>query len=97
MHAEHFYVKVGELRSIVNALEAGKPLTVVGTTSTRTLESLYWLGVKRLLGLPNSDDVKRLELGQFEWIPLAVRDSGISASTALGSLIDGVNNDDTIA
>lgn len=43
MHAEHFYVSVKELRCIISALEAGKPLAVVGTTSTRTLESLYWL------------------------------------------------------
>ncbi len=28
---------------------AGKPITVVGTTSLRTVESLYWLGVKTIL------------------------------------------------
>ena len=38
MHAEHFFVKVVELREIIDALEAGKPLAVVGTTSSRTLE-----------------------------------------------------------
>ena len=40
MHAEHFFVNVGELRSIVKAMEEGKPLVVVGTTSTRTLGKL---------------------------------------------------------
>lgn len=96
MHAEHFYVNVGELRSIVRALKAGKPLTVVGTTSTRTLESLYWLGVKRLAGLHGSNDVKQLELGQFEWIPLAVRDPSITAAAALSSLVEGMKDDDIV-
>ena len=96
MHAEYFYISVGELRCIVKALEAGKPLVVVGTTSTRTLESLYWLGVKRLIGLPKSDDVKQLELGQFEWVPLGVRDPSITAISALNSLIEGMHDKDTI-
>lgn len=97
MHAEHFYINAGELRDIVKALEDGKPLVVVGTTSTRTLESLYWLGVKRLFGLPKSNDVKQLELGQFEWVPLGVRDSSITAVSALNSLIEGLNDTDTIS
>jgi S-adenosylmethionine:tRNA ribosyltransferase-isomerase len=97
MHAEHFYVNVGELRRIVKALEAGKPLTVVGTTSTRTLESLYWIGLKRLIGLPKSEDLKQLELEQFEWIPLSVRDSSITSVSALSSLVEGLNDDDVIS
>lgn len=97
MHAEHFFVNVGELRSIVNAMEQGKPLVVVGTTSTRTLESLYWLGVKRLLGQPNSDNIKQLVLGQFEWLPLSVADSSISSATALNALIDGMQDHEVIS
>lgn len=98
MHAEHFFVNVGELRTIVKALEQGKPLLVVGTTSTRTLESLFWLGVKRMRGLPNSDNVKQLELKQFEWIPLSVGDGKyISPVLALNTLIDGMSDHEVIS
>jgi len=97
MHAEHFFVNVGELRSIVEAMEQGKSLVVVGTTSTRTLESLFWLGVKRLRGLPNSSNVKELELGQFEWIPLSVADPSITPVSALNALIDDLSDDEIIS
>ena len=43
MHAEQFMVEKEELKKIYNAI--GK-ITVVGTTSMRTLESLYWIGNK---------------------------------------------------
>lgn len=97
MHSEHFVVNVGELRNIVRAMEKGKPLAVVGTTSTRTLESLFWLGVKRLRGLPNSDDPKRLSLGQFEWIGLSVADPSISKIAAINALVDGMPDHEVIS
>lgn len=96
MHAEHFYVSVKELRCIISALEAGKPLAVVGTTSTRTLESLYWLGVKRLRGMEGSDNIKQLKLGQFEWIGLSVADPSITVLGSFNALIDGMQDDDII-
>ena len=96
MHAEHFYLSVKELRCIISALEAGKPLAVVGTTSTRTLESLYWLGVKRLRGMESSDNIKQLKLGQFEWIGLSVADPSITALSSFNALIEGMQDDDII-
>ena len=42
MHAEVFAVSVREIRSIIGAIKANKPLVAVGTTSSRTLESLFW-------------------------------------------------------
>jgi S-adenosylmethionine:tRNA ribosyltransferase-isomerase len=45
MHAERFMVNASTLESV---LESHGKITAVGTTSVRTLESLYWLGVKRL-------------------------------------------------
>lgn len=96
MHAETFFVNVGELRCIISGLEKGKPLLVVGTTSTRTLESLFWLGVKKLRGFPNSDD--NLELKQFEWIPLSVGDGKyVNAADALNALIEGKSDDEMIS
>jgi len=46
MHTEHFFVSRELLESLINC--KGK-LIAVGTTSVRTLESLYWMGVKLLL------------------------------------------------
>ena len=45
MHAERFTVEATTLEALYDS--PGK-ITAVGTTSVRTLESLYWLGVKRL-------------------------------------------------
>mmetsp|Transcript_11750 Transcript_11750/g.21680 ORF Transcript_11750/g.21680 Transcript_11750/m.21680 type:complete len:277 (+) Transcript_11750:1933-2763(+) len=98
MHGETFFVNVGELRSIINAMEQGKPLLVVGTTSTRTLESLFWCGVKRLRGLANSDNPRALELDQFEWIPLNVGDGKyFSAVAALKALVADMPDDEVIS
>lgn len=48
MHSEHIVVTRESILSILNNAKAGKKLIAVGTTSVRTLESLYWLGVKHL-------------------------------------------------
>lgn len=56
MHSEQFLVKRSLLHSLIS--HKGKMVSV-GTTSMRTLESLYWLGVKLLRGyLPESGIAK---------------------------------------
>ncbi len=42
MHTEHFVVK----KSTIENLLKSKKIVAVGTTSVRTIESLYWIGVK---------------------------------------------------
>jgi S-adenosylmethionine:tRNA ribosyltransferase-isomerase len=66
MHAESFCVSVEELKRIVAVLNENKPLIVVGSTSCRTLESLYWCGVK-LIQHAGDKNYLDLELAQFEW------------------------------
>ncbi|PKL85887.1 MAG: S-adenosylmethionine tRNA ribosyltransferase [Ignavibacteriae bacterium HGW-Ignavibacteriae-1] len=44
MHSEQFSVGIKQLKQIKNALEQKKPIIAVGTTSVRTLESLFWTG-----------------------------------------------------
>jgi len=95
MHAETFSVSVREIKRIIAALQAEKPLLVVGTTSSRTLESLFWCGVKCIRGF--QVDPGNLELGQFEWIPLAVGEGkNVSRIAALKSLVDGMDDNDVI-
>ena len=43
MHVEHFAI---EKKTIEKILNHTGPIIAVGTTTTRTLESLYWLGIK---------------------------------------------------
>lgn len=48
MHEETIFVQLSTLKKIAQHLEQNKPIITVGTTSTRTIESLYWHGVKVL-------------------------------------------------
>jgi S-adenosylmethionine:tRNA ribosyltransferase-isomerase len=92
MHAETFSVSVAEIHRIIGAIEKGKPIMAVGTTSSRTLESLYWCGVKRMRGLDDSD-TSCLVLGQFEWVPLMVGEGkNTSRQRALKALVEGLAN-----
>lgn len=51
MHEETIYVEEKVIRQLIHQLQQNLPIVVVGTTSMRTLESLYWFGVKAKLGL----------------------------------------------
>ncbi len=94
MHSEQFSVPVKEVKNIIAALKQGKPIISVGTTSSRTLESLYWCGVKRLRGLDRSSE---LRLGQMEWVPLRVGEgSYVSRIAALEALVQDVNESDVL-
>jgi S-adenosylmethionine:tRNA ribosyltransferase-isomerase len=46
MHTEFISVGADTIRDLIVALREGRPTIPVGTTSARTVESLYWLGVK---------------------------------------------------
>lgn len=46
MHIEFIAVSAAVIREVLDRLRTGAPVIAVGTTSARTLESLYWLGVK---------------------------------------------------
>lgn len=48
MHAEWIDVEVDTTERIIKAKKEGQNIISVGTTTMRTLESLYWIGVKLL-------------------------------------------------
>ena len=60
MHAERFQVSLQTLEE----LRVDQVFTAVGTTSLRTLESLYWIGIKILKNLFKPGE--GLNLGQWE-------------------------------
>jgi len=74
MHCEHFIVKAETLRMLI---EYEGRIIPVGTTSVRTLESLYWLGVKFLMN--KGKELNEPVLGQWDAYNLessyTVRDS----------------------
>ena len=45
MHTETIHVDIDVIRAVAEALEAGREVVGVGTTSVRTLESLPWLSI----------------------------------------------------
>ncbi len=81
MHAEFIEVSVALIQKIISKLN--KTIIPVGTTSMRTIESLYWLGVKTIL----RSDIALSELVINQWDPYTLDASSISASEALQALI----------
>jgi S-adenosylmethionine:tRNA ribosyltransferase-isomerase len=71
MHEETLYVELSTLKNISACLQAKNTLVVVGTTSMRTLESLFWHGVKICLNKAGREveikqwDAYELELGDI--------------------------------
>lgn len=81
MHGERIYVNRLFIGKILKQVSADKPLAAVGTTSLRTLESLYWLGVKLLLGN------KSFELNQWEVYESPLTETSITIIESLNSLL----------
>lgn len=59
MHGEWVHIPKSTIETILG--NPGKPVTAVGTTSLRTLETLYWCGVKLISGIKD-----HTTLGQWE-------------------------------
>ncbi len=80
MHAEFIDVS----RSFIDTLQQplSQNIITVGTTSLRTVESLYWLGVKTVL----NPSIRPDELSVSQWDPYELNASGITAIKALHSL-----------
>jgi S-adenosylmethionine:tRNA ribosyltransferase-isomerase len=92
MHSEYISVHINLLKKI----RIGKLFVVaVGTTSLRTLESLYWLGVKTL----GNKDIKLDELIVHQWDAYQLNSSITlyDALTALITLLENNHADTLIA
>jgi S-adenosylmethionine:tRNA ribosyltransferase-isomerase len=89
MHAEQLYISRNFLNQLIQ--HSGKKIAV-GTTSVRTLESLYWLGVQahRNSGIdPGKLKVSQWEAYQTQEFELPLKD----ALNALISLLDRIQTD----
>ena len=87
MHSEQISVEVSTIRDF--AENKGKPVFAIGTTSVRTLESLYWLGVKIMV------DGEQEPLEIHQWDPYnPIYDKDITYSEALTALADYLERND---
>ena len=50
MHSEHIVASKSLIENLLRAVREHKPLVAVGTTSMRSMESLYWMGVRLACG-----------------------------------------------
>ena len=81
MHAEWIDVSAAMIENLVEQID--KTVVAVGTTSLRTLESLYWMGVKTNL----NPAIEQLYINQWEVYEAPLTNSNLSAKEALSSLL----------
>ncbi len=82
MHTEWIDVSIETIKNIIENIN--EPIIAVGTTSLRTLESLYWLGIKAHL----SNAIKTLDLQQWDVYEDDLKNSTLTAKEALTVLIN---------
>jgi S-adenosylmethionine:tRNA ribosyltransferase-isomerase len=81
MHVEFIDVPATLIQQLIDYSD--KHITVVGTTSLRTVESLYWLGIKTIL----HPDLIPGELVIRQWDAYELDATHITAAEALNSLL----------
>jgi len=86
MHAEYFTISKSLIQNLIDHLD--KNIMVVGTTSLRTLESLYWLGLKQ--SIVNSQQ----PMGITQWEVYDHKEKKISTKEALENLIKWMTAED---
>ena len=80
MHSEMIIVRKSLIQNLINQM--GKPIIPVGTTSTRTLESLYWIGV-----MLKEQGLALRPLHVEQWFPYEDH-APMSATEALQNIVD---------
>ena len=80
MHSETIIVRKSLIQNLIKQI--GKPIIPVGTTSTRTLESLYWIGV-----MLNEQGLELRPLHVEQWFPYESHAS-MTAVEALQTVLD---------
>jgi len=79
MHSERFYIEKKVIEDIMGSLNP--KIIAVGTTSLRTIESLYWFGVQ-LIETRAGDDI---QIGQWEPYEKA---TAVTAAESLEAVLD---------
>ncbi|MBA4241976.1 MAG: S-adenosylmethionine tRNA ribosyltransferase [Sphingobacteriaceae bacterium] len=85
MHGEYIDVPLSTIEYLYHHIH--KSVTAVGTTSLRTLESLFWIGEK----IAQQPNLEPHELLVDQWQPYVSSSNQISAKEALKYIIDFLN------
>lgn len=86
MHSETIVVRKSFIQNLIQHI--GKPIVPVGTTSTRTLESLYWIGV-----MLKEQGMEQHPLHVDQWFPYECHEP-LSATEALQTIVDYLDKHD---
>lgn len=86
MHVEPVHITTDNLRRII--AHQGKPLIAVGTTTVRTLESLYWFGVQ----LQANPQLERMHINQ--WDPY-ILDTSLPYTDAYANILRWMESQNT--
>jgi S-adenosylmethionine:tRNA ribosyltransferase-isomerase len=88
MHAEFIDVSVSLVKKLLNNLNN---IVAVGTTSLRTIESLYWMGVKLNRELTKgSRNITIEEISVHQWDPYEIN-TNLTAQQSLQILLEWMN------
>ena len=83
MHAEWIDVSIDTIKKILAKKEN---VIAIGTTSARTIETLYWIGVKAFL----NPELQHLALGQWDVYESLLATSNVTIGEALSALINWI-------
>ena len=89
MHSEQLCITLQNLKNLFNL---NSPVIAVGTTSMRTLESIYWFGVKILKGMGEKFQISKLLAYEIDQKELPNKKEAVNAVINLME----ANNVDTI-
>jgi S-adenosylmethionine:tRNA ribosyltransferase-isomerase len=90
MHIEFITVGKETMIQLSQVLLEGRPVVPVGTTSARTIESLYWLGLKT----QRDPNISASELVVKQWDAYDLARYGVAAVEALKALLDWMARQD---
>lgn len=90
MHREQIFISKNAIAAIRDHLQKNHRIIAAGTTSLRTIESLYWLGVKILFNYNDIRNKLHFEIGQ--WEPYELNEPLPSAADSLNSIIEWMDD-----
>ena len=91
MHAEWIDVSIIFIEQLIEKLS--RDILCVGTTSVRTMESLYWMGVKAILF--SNDELEKLEIKQWDVYEDELQKNIFGPEQALKALVEFIKNKKT--
>jgi S-adenosylmethionine:tRNA ribosyltransferase-isomerase len=89
MHAEFIDVDINTIQHLIKLLDSPKKenIVAVGTTSLRTLESLYWLGVQQFYAQQKDNYIHNPTLNLTQWEAYELEANQINPTLALSALV----------